>query len=51
MKSNIFWDITLCSPFKVNRRLGGIYRLHLQGGRISRIRNQPENRWQGEQAC
>jgi hypothetical protein len=34
MKSSIFWDITSCSPVKVNRRFGGTYRLHLQG-RIS----------------
>jgi hypothetical protein len=26
LKSNIFWDITPCSPLKVNRRLGGTYR-------------------------
>jgi hypothetical protein len=31
MKSTIFWDITPCSPVKVNRRFGRIYRLHLQG--------------------
>jgi hypothetical protein len=29
MKSSIFWDITSCSPLKVNRRFGGTYRLHL----------------------
>jgi hypothetical protein len=31
IKSNIFWDITPCSPLRVNRRFGGTYRLHLQG--------------------
>jgi hypothetical protein len=31
MKSYPFWDITPCSPLKVNRRFGGIYRLHFQG--------------------
>jgi hypothetical protein len=31
MKSSIFCDITPCSPFIVNRRFGGTYRLHLQG--------------------
>jgi hypothetical protein len=31
MKSTIFWVITLCKPLRVNRRFGGIYRLHLQG--------------------
>jgi hypothetical protein len=25
INSTIFWDITPCSPFKVNRRFGGIY--------------------------
>jgi hypothetical protein len=29
MKSTIFWDLTSCSPLKVNRRFGGTYRLHL----------------------
>jgi hypothetical protein len=29
--STIFRDITPCSPLSVNRRFGGIYRLHLQG--------------------
>jgi hypothetical protein len=38
MKSIIFWDITPCSPLKINRRFGGIYRLNLQGRRISRAR-------------
>jgi hypothetical protein len=30
MKGPIFWDITSCSPLKVNGRFGGTYRLHLQ---------------------
>jgi hypothetical protein len=42
MKSSIFWDITPYSPMKVNWRFGGICRLHLQGRRISRARNQHE---------
>jgi hypothetical protein len=42
MKISIFWDITPCSPLKVNRRFGGTYRLHLQGPRISQARNQRE---------
>jgi hypothetical protein len=28
MKSYIFWDITPCSPLKINRLLGRTYRLH-----------------------
>jgi hypothetical protein len=34
MKSFFFWDVTPCRPFKVNRRFGGIFCLHLQGLRI-----------------
>jgi dolichol kinase len=44
MKSAIFWDITPCSPLKVNRRFGGTCLLHLQGRRISRARNERESR-------
>jgi hypothetical protein len=33
MKSTIFWDITPCSPLKVNRGVGGTYRLNLQSRR------------------
>jgi hypothetical protein len=48
LKNTIFWDITPCSPLKVNRRFGGTYRLNLQGRKISRARNQRESGWQGE---
>jgi hypothetical protein len=41
MKSFIFWDITPCSPLKMNQRFGEICRLHLQGRRMSQARNQP----------
>jgi hypothetical protein len=30
MKSSVFWDITRCSPLKVNVRFGGTCHLHLQ---------------------
>jgi hypothetical protein len=30
-KSIIFWDMTPFSPLSINRRIGGTYRLHLQG--------------------
>jgi hypothetical protein len=30
MNSAIFWDIKPCSPLKVNRHFGGMYRLHIQ---------------------
>jgi hypothetical protein len=33
------WDVKLCSPFKVNRRFGGIRRLYFRGQRISQARN------------
>jgi hypothetical protein len=51
LKSTVFWDITPCSPFNVNRRFGGTYRLQLQGRRIGRARYQCESRWQAEQSA
>jgi hypothetical protein len=30
LKISIFWDVTPCSPLKVNRHFGGTCRLHLQ---------------------
>jgi hypothetical protein len=44
-KRAVLWDITPCTPLKVNRRFGGTYCLHLQGRRISRARNQCKSRW------
>jgi hypothetical protein len=44
MKGSIFWDITPCSPLKINRCFWGTYSLHLQGRRISRARNQHDSR-------
>jgi hypothetical protein len=44
-KSFIFRYITSCSLLKVNRHLGGSYRLHLQG-RINRAKYQSASRWQ-----
>jgi hypothetical protein len=37
VKVSVFWDIIKCSLLKVNRRLGQICRLHLQGRRISQV--------------
>jgi hypothetical protein len=37
---HVFWDITLCSPVKVNRRFGVTYRLHLQDRRVIQARNR-----------
>jgi hypothetical protein len=45
MESTNFWDMTPCSPLKVNRRFGGTCCLHLQGRIINRARNQRERRW------
>jgi hypothetical protein len=40
-KCSIFWDTTLYSPLKVNRRFGGTCHLHTQSRR-SQARNQHE---------
>jgi hypothetical protein len=48
VNSPVYLDITLCNPLKISRRFGETYRLHLQGRRISRTRNQGERRWQAE---
>jgi hypothetical protein len=42
MKTSILWDTTPCITLKVDRRFGGIYRLHLQSGGISQAINQHE---------
>jgi hypothetical protein len=38
VNSSVFWDITPCSPLKVNVRFGGTCRLLLHGGRIIQAR-------------
>jgi hypothetical protein len=43
MKSAIFWDLTPCSPLKVNRSSGRTYRLHLQDRGISLARYHLES--------
>jgi hypothetical protein len=40
MKSSIFWDITLCSQVRVSLRVRETYHRHIQGRRVSQIRNQ-----------
>jgi hypothetical protein len=30
-ESSVFWDITQCSPLKVNGRFTGMYHHHIQG--------------------
>jgi hypothetical protein len=41
MKNTVFWDVAPCR-YRVNRRFGETYRLHLQGIRDPRARNQRE---------
>jgi hypothetical protein len=45
LKSSVFWDITLCSPLKVNRRFGGIYRLNSKSAPSKKLA------WNSYQAC
>jgi hypothetical protein len=40
----MFWDITPCSPLKVNRRFREIYGIHVQVRRMSLERKQCESR-------
>jgi hypothetical protein len=42
MKKSVFWNVTPCSQLKVNSRFRGMYRLRIQGGRISQTKNQHE---------
>jgi hypothetical protein len=42
MMSSIFWDITPCSPLKVNRRFGGTYPL-LHNGSLLGLFVDPED--------
>jgi hypothetical protein len=41
-KKSIFWDMTFCSPLKIDPCFGGTCRLRLQGRIISQARNQHE---------
>jgi hypothetical protein len=43
IKNTVFWHVAPCS-FCVNRRFGGMYRLHFQGRKI-RERGTSVNRW------
>jgi hypothetical protein len=43
MSSSVFWVITSCSPLKDNRRLGGTFRLHLHGRRLSQETKQQQS--------
>jgi hypothetical protein len=37
MENAVFWDVTPCGSC-MNRRFGGVYRLHLQGDKYGRAR-------------
>jgi hypothetical protein len=41
-RNSVFWEITSCSPLKVNWRFGGTYRPHCRSRGISQARNQRE---------
>jgi hypothetical protein len=41
-KYGLLLGSTPCIPLKVDRRFGGTFRLHLQGRRMSQVRNQYE---------
>jgi hypothetical protein len=43
LKNSVFWDITPCSPSKINWRFGEICRLHRQSRRISQAIKQRES--------
>jgi hypothetical protein len=43
MKNSIFWDTTPHNSLRVNRRFGGICRLHIQGRKTRQTRNQRES--------
>jgi hypothetical protein len=51
MKSSVFWDLMPCSPLKVNQSFSGTCRHHLQGWRISQVRNQHEAGSKQSSAC
>jgi hypothetical protein len=51
LSSSAIWDITPCSPLKVNRSFGGILRFHLHGWTTSATRNRRHSRWQAAQSA
>jgi hypothetical protein len=48
VKRSVIWDITSCSPVKVDRCFGGTYRLHFEGWGISQARKPPGSRQHAE---
>jgi hypothetical protein len=42
MENAVFWGVMPCGSYK-NRRFGGAYRLHHQGGKKRRARNNSSN--------
>jgi hypothetical protein len=47
-KTQRYWNVTPCSPLRVNQCFAGTYRLHLQGWKVSQARNQHEYIQQAE---
>jgi hypothetical protein len=45
VKSSILWDITACSPLKVNQSFGGTCRFLFQGRKINQAISQHEASW------
>jgi hypothetical protein len=42
----LFWDLTPCGPFKVNRRFRGTFCIHFHGRRMSQTGTQRESKKQ-----
>jgi hypothetical protein len=50
LKNGVFWDVTPCGCCK-RRRFGGTYRLHRQGDKNRRGRNNISSNWQPKYAA
>jgi hypothetical protein len=50
MKNAVFWNVTPCGSCK-NRRFGGMYRLHHQGDKNWRARNNVSSNYQPKHAA
>jgi hypothetical protein len=44
MKNAVFWDVAPCRSCELNRRFGEMYRLHLQGRKVSHVTNRKKAR-------